>query len=45
MSIDFYKSLEISAIGLAGVFIFMTLFYFISTLVDKMFPPEEEEAE
>ncbi|GHU81484.1 hypothetical protein FACS1894145_8340 [Bacteroidia bacterium] len=43
MSIDFYKSLEISGIGLAGVFIFMTIFYFVSTLIDKMFPPEEEE--
>ena len=29
MSPDFYKALEISGIGLAGVFIFMTVFYFV----------------
>jgi hypothetical protein len=43
MSTDFYKSLEISGIGLAGVFIFMTVFYFVSAIIDKMFPPGENE--
>jgi hypothetical protein len=43
MSVDFYKALEISGIGLAGVFIFMAIFYLVSTLIDKMFPPEEEQ--
>jgi hypothetical protein len=42
MNADFFKALEISGIGLAGVFIFMTIFYFVSTLIDKMFPPTEE---
>jgi hypothetical protein len=42
MSVDFYKALEISGIGLAGVFIFMAIFYFVSTFIDKIFPPEEE---
>lgn len=45
MSVDFYKALEISGIGLAGVFIFMTIFYFVSNLIDRMFPPEEENDE
>jgi hypothetical protein len=44
MSIDFYKALEISGVGLAGVFLFMTVFYFVSALIDKLFPPEEDEA-
>ncbi|MDR0546601.1 MAG: hypothetical protein LBG77_03315 [Dysgonamonadaceae bacterium] len=43
MSTDFIKALEISGIGLAGVFIFMAVFYFISTMIDKMFPPTEED--
>ncbi len=31
-------SLLISAIGLIGIFIFMTLFYLIILLLDKLFP-------
>jgi hypothetical protein len=43
MSTDLIKALEISGIGLAGVFIFMTVFYFVSTIIDKMFPPTEDD--
>ena len=38
MSPDFYKALEISGIGIAGVFIFMTVFYFVILALDKFFP-------
>ncbi|MDO4725673.1 MAG: hypothetical protein Q4A56_00420 [Porphyromonadaceae bacterium] len=43
MSIDFYKALEISAIGIIGVFVFMTLFYFVIIGIDKLFPHKKEE--
>lgn len=43
MSMDFYKALEISAIGIAGVFVFMTLFYFVIIAIDKLFPHKKEE--
>lgn len=42
MSPDFYKALEISGIGIAGVFIFMTLFYFVIIGLDKAFPNEKK---
>lgn len=42
MSPDFYKALEISGIGLAGVFIFMTVFYFVIMGLDKFFPNERK---
>ena len=41
MSPDFYKALEISGIGIAGVFIFMTVFYFVLLALDKFFPNEK----
>ena len=43
MSPDFFKALEISALGLAGVFIFMAVFYGVSTLIDKLFPPTKDD--
>lgn len=42
MSPDFYKALEISGIGIAGVFIFMTVFYFVIMGLDKFFPQREK---
>lgn len=42
MSIDFYKALEISGIGIAGVFLFMTVFYFVIMGLDKFFPNEQK---
>ena len=42
MSPDFYKALEISGIGIAGVFIFMTVFYFVIMGLDKFFPNEKK---
>lgn len=45
MSADFYKALEISGIGIAGVFVFMTLFYFVIIGIDKLFPYKNEEEE
>ena len=41
MSPDFYKALEISGIGIAGVFIFMTVFYFVLLALDKFFPNQK----
>lgn len=35
-------ALQISAIGLAGVFIFMTVFYFVIIGIDKLFPTEDK---
>ena len=43
MSPDFYKALEISAIGMAGVFLFMILFYFVIVGLDKLFPNEDNK--
>lgn len=37
------KALQISGIGIAGVFVFMTLFYFIIIAIDKIFPYKPEE--
>ena len=45
MSADFYKALEISDIGITGVFVFMTLFYFVIIGIDKLFPFRKEEEE
>ena len=38
MSPDFYKALEISGLGIAGVFVFMTIFYFVLLGLEKFFP-------
>ncbi len=43
MSIDFYKALEISGIGIAGVFLFMTVFYFVIRGIDRLFPYKKDE--
>ena len=43
MSADFYKALEISGIGIAGVFVFMTLFYFVIIGIDKLFPHKKRK--
>ena len=43
MSADFFSAIEISGLGLAGVFIFMAVFYGVSTLIDKLFPPTDDD--
>lgn len=35
-------ALQISGIGLAGVFLFMAIFYFVIIGIDKLFPIEGE---
>ncbi len=42
---DLVKALEITGLGLAGVFLFMTIFYFIIILLDKLFPKSLEDKE
>ncbi len=41
MNENILKALEISGIGIAGVFIFMTVFYFVLLALDKFFPNEK----
>jgi hypothetical protein len=41
--VDLAKALEITGIGLAGVFLFMALFLAIIVGVDKLFPYKEED--
>ncbi len=36
-------ALQISGIGLAGVFLFMTIFYFVIIGIDKLFPNERKK--
>jgi Na+-transporting methylmalonyl-CoA/oxaloacetate decarboxylase gamma subunit len=43
--VDFENALEITGLGLAGVFIFMAIFLAIIVGVDKLFPFKEEEEE
>lgn len=43
MDTDLIKALEITGLGLAGVFLFMTIFYFIIMLLDKLFPKSLEK--
>lgn len=48
MTDTFIASLEIMGIGMAGIFIFMLLFWVIITALHKIFPgkrPETEGAE
>jgi hypothetical protein len=40
---DFTRVLLISGIGLAGVFLFMAIFYGICLFIDRAFPADEEE--
>jgi hypothetical protein len=40
---DFNTALEITGLGLAGVFIFMAVFLGIIVAVDKLFPYKKEE--
>jgi hypothetical protein len=42
-TIDFQNALEITGLGLAGVFIFMAVFLAIIVGVDKLFPYKKEE--
>jgi hypothetical protein len=42
-SIDFQHALEITGLGLVGVFLFMALFLAIIVGVDKLFPYKKEE--
>ncbi|HBN05612.1 MAG TPA: hypothetical protein DD434_07460 [Bacteroidales bacterium] len=44
MNLEFlYKALEISGIGIATVFIFMAIFYFVIVGIDKAFPYKDEK--
>lgn len=45
MNPEIITALQISGIGLAGVFIFMTIFYFVIIGIDKLFPIERESSE
>lgn len=45
MNPEVITALQISGIGLAGVFIFMTIFYFVIIGIDKLFPIEKDPAE
>ncbi|GHT49585.1 hypothetical protein FACS189440_15570 [Bacteroidia bacterium] len=42
-TMDFQNALEITGLGLAGVFLFMALFLAIIVGVDKLFPYKKEE--
>lgn len=37
------KALQISGIGIATVFFFMAVFYFVIVGIDKVFPDKKEE--
>jgi hypothetical protein len=43
--LDFQNALEITGLGLAGVFVFMAIFLAIIVGVDKLFPFKNEENE
>lgn len=43
MNADVIKALEITGLGLAGVFLFMIIFYFVIILLDKLFPKSFEK--
>lgn len=45
MSDTFIASLEIMGIGMAGIFIFMLLFWLIITILHRAFPGTREEEE
>jgi len=34
-------AIEITGIGMIGIFAFMAIFYFAIQLIDKLFPPKE----
>lgn len=36
-------ALLIAGISMAGIFVFMTLFYFVIVWLDKLFPHKEDE--
>jgi Na+-transporting methylmalonyl-CoA/oxaloacetate decarboxylase gamma subunit len=38
----FYQALTITYQGMAGIFIFMFIFFLIIKLIDKVFPKEKE---
>jgi hypothetical protein len=42
-SLDFKQALEITGLGLVGVFLFMAIFLGIIVGVDKLFPYKKEE--
>lgn len=42
---DLIKALEVSGLGLAGVFLFMAIFYGIIMLLDKLFPKSLDKDE
>ncbi len=45
MSSTIITALEISGIGLLGVFLFMTIFYLVLIGIDKLFPYEKKPKE
>ncbi len=40
-SANLIAALEVTGIGMLGIFVFMILFYFIIKLIDKAFPPKQ----
>jgi len=40
---NFYKSLEVMGQGMAGILIFMSLFYILIIGLEKAFPVEKKE--
>ncbi len=40
-SANVIAALEVTGIGMLGIFIFMILFYFIIKLIDKVFPAKK----
>lgn len=39
----FNAALEVTAIGMAGIFIFMLIFFLSIKLIDKLFPAQEKK--
>lgn len=39
----FNAALDVTAIGMAGIFLFMFIFYMAIRLIDKFFPAKEKE--
>jgi hypothetical protein len=45
MNDTFIKTLEIAGIGIAGIFVFMLLFYLTIQLLYRLFPYKKEKSE
>ena len=40
---NFYEALSVTGKGMAGIFIFMAIFYLVIKLLDKVFPQKHNE--